>query len=123
MANWKNIFEESRRSSPLCVGREKISTSVIINIPFTLKEIDIVDKNDGTSFCVITTDEYPDKYIFGGRYVTTRFQTLMDVAGMTLKEFNQDISDGSFKMRLITRTSNNKNAQGTYNVYTDMEVL
>lgn len=123
MSNWKEIFEESRRSSALCAGRTKIPTANIVNIPITLQELDIVEKNDGYSFCVMVAKEYPDSYIFGGRYVTQRFESLMNIAGMNLKEFNDDLRTSEFNMKLVTRTSNNKNAHGAYNVYTDMEVI
>lgn len=103
MINFKQTASKSLSSCSLMIGREKISTSEILekNPDFiTVEGFDFMNSTQG-EYAVVTLSEYPSRYYPGGMSLTNICRSWVDAYEGDIDQANQDLKEsGGCRIKL-----------------------
>lgn len=107
---------QSVRVSPIIGDRTKLATEEIIGLELTVNAVDLTEK-DGETFAIVTFDEFPEGFYFGGKVLTDIVCSVYEILGRNLTDTITLADDEKFKVKATRQKSKN----GRF--YTAFEIL
>lgn len=107
---------QAARVSPIIGERTKLSTEEIIGLELTVNAVDLTEK-DGETFAIVTFDELPTGFYFGGKVLTDIVCNVYEILGHNLTDAITLADDEKFKVK----ASKQKSKSGRF--YTAFEII
>lgn len=107
MFNLRDSARKATVSCELMAGREKISQTEIGEKEVKINAIDFITGNNGEKVPVLTCEEYPDRFFFGGAAFSKIADAWLSVTNGDVDVLNQELAANpvAVKMeRLTTKT-------------------
>ena len=93
MLNIRETAQKLTTLSPLMINKEKLALEEISNgeTVVSINSIDLFEL-DGEDIAVFTTEEYEDKFSFGGIALKNLINGLLDNLNITIEELNKSLN-------------------------------
>ena len=116
--NFKQIAEQSMTLSRLHNGRDKVETSEIVDKPLTVEDFDLVVRDDGVQYAVLTFKELPGAYYNGGLIITKMVVAWVSEYDGNVDDAAADYAKAKDNERVKIQLAETKAASSNHNLTT-----